>query len=92
MPLSFPVALAHRPPYTFPMIIKIYWVARVLGYVACMVGIFLFLAHQADADPATKNMGIGLVGIGFLGFFISYALRVWLRFGPRRLDDQDRLP
>lgn len=74
------------------MIIKIYWTARILGYVACMAGIFLFLAHQADADPALKNMGLGLVGLGFVGFFISYALRAWLRFGPRRKTDVDPAP
>lgn len=64
------------------MITKIYWIARVFGYIASMVGIFLFLAHQGDFDPSTKNWSLGLVGLGFLGFFVSYALRAWLRFGP----------
>ncbi len=72
------------------MIIKIYWIARVFGYIACMAGIFLFLRHQADAEPAMKNLGLGLVGIGFLGFFVSYALRAWLRFGPGRKTDEER--
>jgi hypothetical protein len=74
------------------MIIKIYWITRVLGYLACMVGIFLFLAHQADAEPGLKTMGLGLVGLGFFGFFISYVLRAWLRFGPRRHPDDDSTP
>jgi hypothetical protein len=72
------------------MIIKIYWITRVFGYIASMVGIFLFLAHQADADPATKNLGLALVGIGFLGFFASYSLRAWLRFGPGIKSDETR--
>lgn len=66
------------------MITKLYWATRILGYVACLAGIFLFLAHQADADPALKNMGLGIVGVGFIGFFASYALRAWFRFGPGR--------
>lgn len=74
------------------MIIKLYWVTRILGYIACMVGIFYFLAHQADADPAAKNLGLGLVGLGFLGFFTSYAIRAWLRFGPGRNTDADQAP
>ena len=64
------------------MIIKFYWITRVLGYVACMVGIFLFLWHKTDADQSLAQTGLGLVGLGFVGFFISYGLRAWLRFGP----------
>jgi hypothetical protein len=74
------------------MITKLYWATRVLGYLACMVGIFIFLRHQADADPSIKNIGLGLVGIGFFAFFVSYALRAWLRFGPRRKSDQNQAP
>ena len=64
------------------MIIKFYWITRVFGYLACMVGIFLYLAHKAEADQSLAQNGLGLVGIGFFGFFVSYALRAWLRFGP----------
>ena len=64
------------------MIIKFYWITRVLGYVACMAGIFLFLYNKADADQSLAQTGLGLVGLGFFGFFISYGLRAWLRFGP----------
>ena len=66
------------------MITKFYWTIRILGYVASLVGIFLFLGHQADADPALRNAGMGIVGFGFLAFFVSYSIRAWLRFGPRR--------
>lgn len=65
------------------MIAKAYWIARILAYVACLVGIMVYLRHQVDADPALRNTGLGLVGIGFLAFFVSYALRAWIRFGPR---------
>ena len=44
--------------------------------------IFLFLYNRADADQSLAQTGLGLVGLGFLGFFISYGLRAWLRFGP----------
>ena len=64
------------------MIIKFYWITRVLGYVASMIGIFLFLLHKTDADQSLAQTGLGLVGLGFFGFFISYGLRAWLRFGP----------
>lgn len=66
------------------MMAKTYWGARILAYIACLAGIFLYLRHQVDADPDLRNAGLGLVGIGFLAFFVSYALRAWMRFGPRR--------
>ncbi len=66
------------------MITKIYWIARVFGYIACLGGAFLFLAHQADADPQLKNAGLAAIGIGFVAFFASYTLRAWLRFGSGR--------
>ncbi len=66
------------------MIAKAYWIARILAYVACLAGIMMYLRHQVDAVSAWRNAGLGLVGIGFLAFFVSYALRAWLRFGPRR--------
>ena len=72
------------------MINKASWVTRLVGYIVSLVGIFLFLYHQGDADPATKNLGLGLVGIGFVSFFISYALRVWMRFGPSRPAEEPR--
>jgi hypothetical protein len=69
------------------MITKLYWATRLSGYIACLGGIFLFLAHQPDAESTLRNTGLGIVGIGFLAFFLSYALRAWLRFGPGRKTD-----
>ena len=69
------------------MITKIYWAFRILGYLACLGGIFYYLQHKLDADPAASQLGLGLVGLGFLAFFVSYALRAWIRFGPRRKTD-----
>ena len=66
------------------MITKLYWITRVFGYLACLAGIFLYLYSRADADPRAEQFGLGLVGLGFVGFFASYACRAWLRFGPRR--------
>ncbi len=74
------------------MVAKLYWITRILGYIASLAGIFLFLGHQADADPAFRNTGIGIVGAGFLAFFISYAIRAWLRFGARRHADKEQAP
>ena len=72
------------------MITKIYWATRLIGYVVSLVGIFVFLAHQADVDPSLKNAGFGLVGIGFVSFFVSYAIRIWLRFGAARPSDGEK--
>ena len=74
------------------MITKIYWTTRILGYLACLVGIFYYLYHQPDADPRTAEFGLGLVGLGFVAFFISYALRAWIRFHPRRASDEEQIP
>lgn len=71
------------------MITKIYWIARILGYIACLAGIFYFLAHQPDADPSARTLGLGFVGLGFVGFFVSYAIRVWLRYGFGRKPEKE---
>lgn len=65
------------------MMKKLYWVFRLTGYIACLAGIFLYLAHQADAGDEWRHLGLGIVGIGFAAFFASYGLRIWLRFGSR---------
>ena len=64
------------------MITKIYWISRILGYVACLGGILVYLYHQPDADPGVRNAGMGCVGFGFVAFFISYAIRATLRLAP----------
>ena len=66
------------------MLTKLYWITRISGYVACLGGILVYLYHQADADPGIRNAGLSCVGFGFVAFFISYAIRAWLRFGPDR--------
>ena len=68
------------------MITKIYWVTRILGYLICLAGLCLYLANQAD--PRLTQRGLGLVGIGFVAFFVSYALRAWIRYGPGRPTDE----
>lgn len=69
------------------MIKKIHWATRIAGYVVSLAGVLFFLAHQTDADPALKNLGLGIVGIGFVCFFVSYAIRIWIRFGSGRPSD-----
>ncbi len=66
------------------MIKKLYWAFRLLGYIASLVGVFFYLAHQADAGDEMRNIGLGLVGIGFLSLFTSYGLRAWLRYAPKK--------
>ncbi len=66
------------------MITKLYWATRILGYIACLGGIFYYLAHLHSADPTIPQAGLRFVYAGFLCFFVSYALRAWLRFGSRK--------
>ena len=74
------------------MIIKLYWITRIIGYVASLAGIFYYLYHQADVDPRTAQCGLAAVGFGFVAFFISYALRVWIRYSVRRSAGEDQRP
>lgn len=66
------------------MITKLYWSTRILGYVACLGGMFYHLSRLQNPTASDSKIGLGLVGVGFLFFFASYALRAWLRFGTRR--------
>jgi hypothetical protein len=66
------------------MITKLYWAARLLGYILSLAGIFYYLTHQTSFDERTRAIGLGIVGMGFVCFFVSYALRAWLRFGSRK--------
>ena len=70
------------------MMKKLYWTFRLFAYAASLVGIFIYLYHQVDADSTVRNFGLGLVGIGCVSFFISYALRVWIRVRFRRSRDE----
>lgn len=69
------------------MITKIYWITRILGYLLCLAGLFLYLYQESATDPRLVQLGLGLIGIGFLAFFVSYALRAWIRYGPGRTTD-----
>ncbi|MDR0993046.1 MAG: hypothetical protein LBN38_00550 [Verrucomicrobiota bacterium] len=72
------------------MITKLYWFFRLAAYLTCMGGIFYHLAHTADAAP--PPWGLYAVGVGFVFFFISYALRAYLRFGPRKNTQREEPP
>ena len=37
----------------------------------------------------TAQCGLAAVGFGFVAFFISYALRVWIRYSVRRSAGRD---
>lgn len=74
------------------MMVKIYWFFRIAAYAACIGGVAWFFTHQTDANGGQE--GLYAVYAGFLAFFVSYALRFFLRFGgktrsvpPRRDED-----
>ena len=79
----FHLPLAGRLRTLPDMIIRLYWITRILGYAASLVGVLFYLRHQADAAADGRNLGLAIVGAGFISFFISYAIRVWVRFGAR---------
>ena len=74
------------------MIIKLYWVPRILGYLTSLGGIFYYLAHLQGPDPAIPKAGLNFVYAGFVFFFVSYACRAYLRFSPRRRPSSQNLP
>ena len=59
------------------MIKSVYWVLRIAAYAACLGGVVLHLNQQP--------YGIPLVGLGFICFFASYGIRIWLHFKPKRI-------
>ena len=66
------------------MMLKIYWCFRIVAYVACLGGVVWFLANRTAANGGQE--GLYAIYAGFLAFFVSYAIRFFLRFGgrPRR--------
>lgn len=71
------------------MITKVYWATRILGYLACLAGIFLHLHHLQLPEALAANYGLPLVGLGFVAFFASYAIRAWIRLAPRHPASSD---
>ena len=74
------------------MLHRLYWTSRLLAYLLSLAGILLHLYARADADPARANTGLAIVGVGFIFFFISYALRIALRAGLSRRRSSDDSP
>ncbi len=70
------------------MITKLYWAARLLGYFACLGGVFFHLSRLQRPAAAASWIGLALIGAGVRFFFLSYGLRAWLRFGGRRKSEE----
>jgi hypothetical protein len=66
------------------MIKHVYWGIRVFAYAASLCGIFMHLHGMQAIDSRAGAFGLPLVGIGFIAFFVSYAIRAWIRFAPNR--------
>ena len=68
--------------------LRLYWLSRILAYALSLPGVFLYLYNKGPNPPLSQR-GLALIGIGFIFFFISYALRIALRAGHsrRRRDD-----
>lgn len=82
-PLWFWIGLAGREGvwYGNCMMIKIYWFFRIVAYVACLGGVVWFWANRTAANGGQE--GLYAVYVGFLAFFVSYAIRFFIRFGNR---------
>lgn len=76
--------------YHFHMIIKLYWFFRIMAYVVSLGGVFYFLINRTAANGGQE--GLYAVYVGFLAFFISYALRFYLRFSARKRPPADNRP
>ena len=55
---------------------KLYFIARVLGYISGLTGLILFSLgrHGANANPKTLAVGVSLIGISFLCFLVTYVV------------------
>ena len=73
------------------MITKLYWTFRILAYLVCLGGVFYYLACL-QRPGGIPQRGLLLVYSGFLLFFLSYALRFWIRFGQRRKPGEEPPP
>ena len=65
------------------MLLRLYWLSRILAYALSLPGVFLYLYNKGPNPPLSQR-GLALVGIGFVFFFISYALRIAIRAGLHR--------
>lgn len=56
----------------------VYLVARAAAYLLTLPGVYLYLVHRHDADATLMGWGLRLIMVGFVCFFVSYGLRVWM--------------
>ena len=64
-----------------PVLLRVYWVVRVLAYLVTLPAAIVYL-YAKGANPPLADRALCAIGIGFLFFFLSYALRIALRFLP----------
>lgn len=62
------------------MLVRLYWISRILAYGLTLPGVFIYLYNKAP-NPVLAGRGMVLIGIGFVFFFVSYALRIAIRAG-----------
>lgn len=56
----------------------VYLVARAAAYLLTLPGVYLYLVHRHDADATLMGWGLRLIMAGFIFFFVSYGLRLWI--------------
>jgi len=62
------------------MLVRFYWASRILAYALSLPGVFIYLYNKAP-NPVLAGRGMVLIGVGFVFFFVSYALRIAIRAG-----------
>ena len=64
---------------------KTYWIARIVGYVAGAAGMALYMMARASVETRGRwaGLGAGLLILSFAGFFVSYALYLYVRLTRR---------
>lgn len=60
------------------MLRKVYFLVRIAAYLLSLAGVFLYLGHRHDADTRLMGIGLELLMAGFICFFVSYGLRMWM--------------
>lgn len=61
-----------------PVLLRVYWAVRVLAYLVTLPAAIVYLYAKA-ADPPLAERALYAIGVGFVFFFLSYALRIALR-------------
>ncbi len=53
---------------------RMYWIARIVGYVGMLAGVIFFTTGRQDGANLRAQIGAALLLTGFAAFIFSYVL------------------